>query len=421
MPTIIGQPQSGGGGTDVHNELTGRNASDAHPTSAITGLDTALAGKQSTLVSGTNIKTVNGESLLGAGNVTVSGAGATKYLFAGCTESPYLKWWSFNESTLTLTAMPDPAVLPSGPVRAVTASKDGTKLLVGFDQGGDGRNSRIYNMTGGTLVESGIVIPAQANNCLGVAFSADGNFVALAYSSLTKLRVLLLDPLTECTIPDMGFSSSGRSVAFSPDGLWLIAGGEAASPSANIYARRRGTALSTTFTNVTLSFGQVTQCRGVAWLNNTQAVFSSAASDGNSYLQHAVRYGASLEVASTTMQREPNPAGNCADVAMQPGGAAITLSMLAEPWANKYKVVGTRFVRTDFSASVTNGACVNPPLSGSTTHAKYDSSGLWLAMGGATNGLKLYRDSDNVLGAVLDIAISGGPTSVCWWPKAEFA
>lgn len=44
---------------------------NAHPMSAITGLSTALSGKQDTLVSGTNIKTVNGTSLLGAGDMPV--------------------------------------------------------------------------------------------------------------------------------------------------------------------------------------------------------------------------------------------------------------------------------------------------------------------------------------------------------------
>ena len=43
FPIVTGQT-SGGGGSSVHNDLTGRTASDAHPTSAITGLDTALAG-----------------------------------------------------------------------------------------------------------------------------------------------------------------------------------------------------------------------------------------------------------------------------------------------------------------------------------------------------------------------------------------
>jgi hypothetical protein len=41
----------------------------------VTGLTAALAGKQATLVSATNIKTVNGSSLLGSGNLVVSGGG----------------------------------------------------------------------------------------------------------------------------------------------------------------------------------------------------------------------------------------------------------------------------------------------------------------------------------------------------------
>lgn len=44
-------------------------ASHTHATSDVTGLTAALAAKQATLVSGTNIKTVGGQSLLGSGNV----------------------------------------------------------------------------------------------------------------------------------------------------------------------------------------------------------------------------------------------------------------------------------------------------------------------------------------------------------------
>jgi len=55
---------------------------DATPTSASTntvtsgGVYTALSNKQDTLVSGSNIKTVNGNSLLGSGNITISGGGS---------------------------------------------------------------------------------------------------------------------------------------------------------------------------------------------------------------------------------------------------------------------------------------------------------------------------------------------------------
>lgn len=44
---------------------------------------TAISGKQATLVSGTNIKTVNGAPLLGSGDVTISGASAPLTLASG--------------------------------------------------------------------------------------------------------------------------------------------------------------------------------------------------------------------------------------------------------------------------------------------------------------------------------------------------
>ena len=37
-------------------------------------VDTSVATKQDTLVSGTNIKTINNESILGSGNITVEGS-----------------------------------------------------------------------------------------------------------------------------------------------------------------------------------------------------------------------------------------------------------------------------------------------------------------------------------------------------------
>ncbi len=50
-------------------------APHTHPITDITGLQAALDAKQATLVSGTNIKTINGTSILGAGNIVVDGGG----------------------------------------------------------------------------------------------------------------------------------------------------------------------------------------------------------------------------------------------------------------------------------------------------------------------------------------------------------
>lgn len=45
----------------------------SHAEADVTGLTMALAGKQETLVSGTNVKTINGESVVGSGNIVVTG------------------------------------------------------------------------------------------------------------------------------------------------------------------------------------------------------------------------------------------------------------------------------------------------------------------------------------------------------------
>jgi len=67
--------------TGLQTALDGKQASGSyaaathsHAISDVTGLQTALDGKQASLVSATNIKTVNGSSLLGSGDLTVSGA-----------------------------------------------------------------------------------------------------------------------------------------------------------------------------------------------------------------------------------------------------------------------------------------------------------------------------------------------------------
>ena len=51
-------------------------------------LTTALASKQDTLVSGENIKTVNGQSILGSGDIPISGASdAVKYTSQSLTDA----------------------------------------------------------------------------------------------------------------------------------------------------------------------------------------------------------------------------------------------------------------------------------------------------------------------------------------------
>lgn len=59
--------------TDLNTALSGKSStSHTHAMNEVSGLETAVNGKQATLVSGTNIKTVNGNSILGSGDLVVS-------------------------------------------------------------------------------------------------------------------------------------------------------------------------------------------------------------------------------------------------------------------------------------------------------------------------------------------------------------
>ena len=64
-------------GADLSNYYT------KSETSGATEISTALGNKQDTLVSGTNIKTINNESILGSGNITIEGGGGGSSYQAG--------------------------------------------------------------------------------------------------------------------------------------------------------------------------------------------------------------------------------------------------------------------------------------------------------------------------------------------------
>jgi hypothetical protein len=57
------------------------------PQAGVTNLTTDLAAKQATLVSGTNIKTINGASILGSGDLPVSGSGGASLVSAFLTST----------------------------------------------------------------------------------------------------------------------------------------------------------------------------------------------------------------------------------------------------------------------------------------------------------------------------------------------
>lgn len=110
--------------TEVDTALGGKQATLVSGTNLKTVNDTSLLGSgnvsvQPTLVSGTNIKTINNESLLGSGNITISGGGG------GSVQSD----WNQTDTTADDYIKNKPDVLP------ISYDANTTTLVIGVSSG----------------------------------------------------------------------------------------------------------------------------------------------------------------------------------------------------------------------------------------------------------------------------------------------
>ena len=112
--------------------------------SQINGLTTALSGKQDTLVSATNIKTINGASILGSGDLTVSG-GASLPVVQALTASRNLELADINKFNVNSSSSAYTATIPAQSGVAWTADAE-----IHFLRSGTG-NIVITAATGVTL------------------------------------------------------------------------------------------------------------------------------------------------------------------------------------------------------------------------------------------------------------------------------
>ena len=95
-----------------------------------TDLNTLLGGKQDTLVSGTNIKTINNNSLLGSGNITISGGTPTDVQVNGTSITSnnvanLITNGTYNSSTNKIATMSDIPTIGNG---TLTIQKNGSNV-----------------------------------------------------------------------------------------------------------------------------------------------------------------------------------------------------------------------------------------------------------------------------------------------------
>jgi hypothetical protein len=170
--------------------------------------------KQDTLVSGTNIKTINGSSILGSGNLVVTGSGATWGSITGTLSSqtdlntalagkvPTTRTLTINGSTQDLSADRTFTINPvSGTVVLLTADET-------IYSGGTNATAKTYTLSSNTY--SRIIIEGECEFQQNVNLNSTTNFVI--YVGSTSKRTV------ECVASATGagdYMRDGISIKYS--------------------------------------------------------------------------------------------------------------------------------------------------------------------------------------------------------------
>lgn len=236
---------AGGSGSSSWGSITGTLSNQ-------TDLQSALNGKQATLVSGTNIKTINSTSVLGSGDIaisgsvadgdkgdiTVSGSGATWTIDAGVVNASKLASDSVEtakilNSNVTLAKIEDiptnrilgRATAGNGVVEALTLNS--ARSLLNVEDGADVTDTAnvITSLNGIASVAEGDTLYFNGTNWVRLARGTDGQVLTATATSINWEAASsgFADPMT--TEGDIIYRSGGGTtrLARGTDGQVLTA------------------------------------------------------------------------------------------------------------------------------------------------------------------------------------------------------
>lgn len=206
----------------VHPVDTGRAASaHTHAEADVTGLTADLAAKQATLISGTNIKTVNGASVVGAGNVAVAadlpGGAATTVTNEGMatTGSPSIDTTTVpGETIVTFTA--SGSFTPPNGVTTIPR-------ILGVAGGGAGGKDHAGGGGGGFASE--LINQAVTQQSYTVTIGAGGTAMTTNIASSAATHSGQATSLGALFTWQGGGAGGGRIQATSGDGAAPLSGG----------------------------------------------------------------------------------------------------------------------------------------------------------------------------------------------------
>lgn len=138
-----------------------------------------------------------------------------EFLVIGHSTTPFFT--IYRKSGTTLTKLTNPGTLPAAAVKAVAWSPDGRFLCAGVDRsGGAGVIANIYERSGTTFTKLAdpADMPSSTTGEQGIAFSDNGQFLAIAYGNGIKIFTISGSTFTGISNPS-GMPTTPFSVAFS--------------------------------------------------------------------------------------------------------------------------------------------------------------------------------------------------------------
>lgn len=173
-----------------------------------TDLQSALNAKQATLVSGTNIKTINGSSVLGSGDLVIGAGmaigdavtGATPYsvlftdVLGNLDDDPNFYYSSTTGTLVVPTRVIVPNIRANGSGGLLLENNNGTD--VALFGAGNGSNATFYggvNIAGDLAVDTNVLYVDTTNNRVGIGTSGPDRKLDILDTSAAQLRLTYTD------------------------------------------------------------------------------------------------------------------------------------------------------------------------------------------------------------------------------------